>query len=91
MRDKIMTIIKNTFELKDSDDVSAITDLSSIEGLNQLLFILANESSSDKELALHLEWTVVKIIMKPKQTALEQEFLTQVAAIIDNPLYQIKE
>ena len=90
MRDKIMTIIKNTFALNDSEDVSVITNSSSIEDLNQLLSILANESSSEKELALSLEWIVVKIKMKPKQSAEEREFLRQVDETIDKQLYKEK-
>ncbi len=93
MREKIITIIKNTFELEPDADFSVLytrPDALSFNTLPELLSRLANAHTSPKELAQALERVVVNIKLKKEQTPKEQEFLKQVTEIIDKPLYIVE-
>ena len=90
MRDKIIIIIKNTFKLTadaDFQEVANMPEASTFKMLPELLTCLANIYTSPKELAQTLEMVVINIKLKEEQSFKEQEFLKQVAEIIDAPLY----
>ena len=89
MRDTLIKIIKNTFELESGADFQVVTTMPEalhFEQLPALLSCLANQYTSPKALAQALEIVVINIRLKTEPTCKEQAFLQQVIEIIYAPL-----
>ncbi len=91
IKDKIITIIKNTFSLGQTDDVQQVlnrVEALSIPSLPRLLSELVDESRSSKQLAQTLEVVGIQIKLKVIKTPEEIEFLKQMTEIIIKPKYE---
>ena len=90
MNEKIIAVIKNTFQLSEHDSISQLKNnpvANQILGFSELLGYLENKARYDKQIAEGLEFIVVSIKLKNIISDVEKKFLEEVDRIIDRPLY----
>ncbi|MDF1684242.1 MAG: hypothetical protein P1U36_06250 [Legionellaceae bacterium] len=90
--EQVVQAIKNTFELQDDVNLASLVSspkISAIDGLSDLLIILADEKSPPRIIGRALEEVVLGLKQKNKPTDLEQELDRQIQVLVYDPQYSL--
>lgn len=88
--EQVIQAIKNTFELQDDIDLELLSkspEVSAIDGLSDLLKVLADEKNPPKIIGQALERVVLEIRLKDKPTTIERILDNQIQELVYDPQY----
>ena len=93
MKAPIITAIKNTFGLKNEAIhlILATQEIYSVHGLLDLVLLLAESTSTPKQIGAKLDAVMVHIRLKSNPSTKESTFVNEINTLVYEPMYSCTE